>query len=106
VRRRPGLGNRFRAQLAEEYAGPRTDSTSELPPYRREDIKLVRDEAVCRQAGDAYGGPGSPPRKVIVLELGESGYMVYDPYEPLTGGEFSSRVFFDRRWRPLFGLSL
>lgn len=93
-------------RTAQRFAIPRSDSLSGLAEYRREDVALVRDEAVCRRAAAAYGAPESFPRKVIVLRLGAAGYLVYDPFEPISAGEFSFSAFFDRRWRRLFGLTL
>lgn len=67
---------------------------------------LVTEQAVCRRAAAAYGAPKSFPRKVIALRLGVAGYLVYDPFEPISAGEYSYSTFFDRQWRRLFGRSL
>lgn len=91
---------------AERFAIPRVDSARGLAPYRRESIILVTDQALCRRAAAAYGAPKRFPRKMIVLRLGVAGYLVYDPFEPISAGEYSYSTFFDRRWRRLFGLSL
>jgi hypothetical protein len=97
-----GLDAELRSAL--RFAMPGGDSLPGLPRYRREEVALVTDEAICRRAGRAYGGPGSPPRKVIVIRLGGVGYLVFDPHEPLRAGEFQTTLIVDRRWRVLIGL--
>jgi len=86
---------------AESYAWPQKEARKGVPRYRREDISLVTDEAVCLRAALAYDRTGTPPRKVIVLRLGNAGYIVHDPFEPMRGGEFTYTEFFDRRFRRL-----
>lgn len=97
-----GIDAELRSAL--RFAMPGGDSLPGLPRYRREEVALVTDEAICRRAGRAYGGPGSPPRKVIVIRLGSVGYLVFDPHEPLRAGEFQTTLIFDRSWRQLIGL--
>lgn len=65
---------------------------------------IVRDERLCERAGRAYGGRDSPPRRVIVVAIGDL-FLVYDPYEPIAAGEWNVRMLFDRRWRPLIGIA-
>jgi hypothetical protein len=61
-------------------------------------LVIVRDERVCERAGRAYGGRGSPPRRVVVVAVGDR-FIVSDPYEPLPAGEWDLWILFDRRWR-------
>jgi hypothetical protein len=72
-----------------------------LGPFSLAQISLVRDEATCDRAGRGYGGGKGPPRRVIVIRLGNAGYVVYDPFEPEIAGEFATTMVFDRRWRIL-----
>lgn len=65
---------------------------------------LVRDERVCERAGRAYGGRDSPPRRVVVVAIGDL-FFVYDPFEPIAAGEWNVTMLFDRRWRPLIGIA-
>jgi len=62
---------------------------------------LIRDERLCDRAGRAYGGRGSPPRRVAAFRVGEL-FLVYDPYEPVPAGEWNAWGVFDRRWRYLY----
>lgn len=61
-------------------------------------LAVVSDERVCERAGRAYGGRGSPPRRVVVVVVGDQ-FIVSDPYEPLPAGEWDLWILFDRRWR-------
>lgn len=76
-----------------------------MPRFAAAAVTLVRNEAVCGRVGRAYGGAGSPPRRVLVVRLGRAGYMVYDPYEPLDAGEWDVTTIFDRRWRVVVSLA-
>lgn len=64
---------------------------------------LVSNERTCERGGRAYDST-SPPRRVIVVQAGGL-FLVYDPGEPLTAGEWDSHCFFDRHWRPLMCLA-
>jgi len=77
---------------------------SRVPKYRARDVELVTDERICERAGRAYGGEESPPRRIIVVRVGRS-YMVHDPFEPLTAGEWDITVFFDHDWRQISGIA-
>lgn len=92
-------------QHAEYYAVPKKHGFNGVPRYRMQDVVLVTDEAICLRAALAYDVPESPPRKVIVLRLGNAGYIVHDPFEPMRGGEFTYTEFFDRRFRRLIALT-
>ncbi len=65
---------------------------------------IVRDERLCDRAGRAYGGRDSPPRRVVVVAIGDL-FVVYDPLEPIAAGEWNVTMVFDRRWRPLIGVA-
>jgi len=73
-----------------------------LLPFQERQIRVVRDERICERAGRAYGDDdgGSPPRRVIVFDLGRM-YLVYDPAEPIPAGEWNIHIFFDRKWKVL-----
>jgi hypothetical protein len=86
---------------AEWYAQPQKVEYKGVPRYWRRDIKLVTDESICVRAARAYGQPGDPLRKVIVLRLGRVGFMVHDPFVPNSAGEFGFTEFFDRQFRRL-----
>lgn len=75
-----------------------------LIPFREEEIRVEHDERICDRAGNEYGGPGSPPRRVMVLRLGRM-YFVYDPFEPEAAGEFDISSFFDLKWKNLLNLA-
>jgi len=87
------------------YAAPTESPLPELPTFQSSDVALVLDEATCERAARAYGGSGSPPRRVVVIRLGSAGFFVEDPFEPHRAGEFSLTVVYDSKWRPLFSLA-
>ena len=90
---------------ARHYASPEGRRTFRLPAGDTLPAPVVvRDERVCERAGQAYGGPGSPPRRVVVVAVGGL-FVVYDPYEPRAAGEWNVWLLFDRRWRPLGGIA-
>jgi hypothetical protein len=89
---------------ARELASDAQRRAFKLPPFSEADIAVVRDESICDRASRAYGRPGDPPRRVIVLRMGPL-YMVYDPHEPLYAGEFSFIDIFDLNWVHVFGLT-
>ncbi len=64
----------------------------------------MRDQAVCDRAGQAYGQPDDPPRRVVVIHLG-SNFMVYDPYEPEFAGEWDITSIFTRHWKLIVSLA-
>lgn len=88
-------------RVAVRFADPRQDPLAGLDRFLPEEIVVVTDEAVCERASREYGGKGSPPRRVIVLRLGNAGYLVYDPFEPNRGGEFTETVIYNPRWQVL-----
>lgn len=94
----------FWADHMRTFADTTTPRWPNLIPFRESEILVVRDEKICDQAGRAYGGPNSPPRRVIVLRLGRM-YFVYDPFEPVTAGEFRILSFFDLQWKNLFNVT-
>jgi len=90
-------------ETANRYAKPESQKTFRLPAFDSSQVALVRDEKTCLRAAPLYGEPGDPPRRVVVVRMGPL-YMVYDPYEPLSAGEWNIYRLFDRRWRPLFDI--
>ena len=83
---------------------PESRRSLHLPAIDTTRITLVRDERVCERAGRAYGRSDDPPRRVIVVAMGQL-YLVYDPFEPVFGGEFDSRCIYDRSWRTVLCLA-
>lgn len=63
-------------------------------------MRTVRDERVCERAARAYGGPQSPPRRMIVIDAGDF-FVVTDPYEQVLAGEWGLWQVYDRRWHLL-----
>jgi hypothetical protein len=90
-------------EKAKRYAEPESQKTFRLPAFDSSQVALVRDEKKCLKAAQLYGEAGDPPRRVVVVRMGPL-YMVYDPYEPLSAGEWNLYRLFDRRWRPLFDI--
>ena len=78
-----------RPEGGQGFGLPRTDPTQ---------VKLVTDESICERAGRHYGKPTDPPRRVIVVRM-DTIYMVYDPFEPERGGEWTAWSFFDSKWK-------
>ncbi len=76
----------------------------QIPPFDSSDVAPVRDEQVCERAALAYGEPGDPPRRVIVVRMGQL-FMVIDPHEPLTAGEWDIWRVFNRRWESVLNLT-
>jgi hypothetical protein len=92
-------------ERAREYASAEARRGFHLPTGDTPPVPmLVRDERLCERAGRAYGGRDSPPRRVVVVAIGDR-FLVYDPYEPIAAGEFNVRMLFDRRWRPLISIA-
>ena len=89
---------------ARHFTTPASRRGFRLPPGDSAGATVVRDERLCERAGRAYGGPGSPPRRVVVVAVGGL-YVVYDPYEPETAGEWDIWKVFDRRWRVLVNIA-
>lgn len=103
------LDDTTEADFAVAYARAFADSAErkpfpQIPPFDSSDVALISDEATCERASMAYGEPGDPPRRVIVVRMGQL-FMVYDPHEPLTAGEWDIRRFFDRRWESILDLA-
>jgi hypothetical protein len=88
-----------------DFAHRLTDSIKYREPnlsrFKSVQVSLVRDQAVCDRAGRAYGQGKGPARRVVVIKLGNAGYVVFDPFEPERAGEFETWMVFDRRWRLL-----
>ncbi len=76
----------------------------ELPIVTPRNVALVRDQTVCDRAGRAYGQPGDPPRRVVVIRLGHN-FMVYDPYEPKFAGEWDIISILTGRWKLILSLA-
>lgn len=91
-------------ELAREIA---TDSSMVpgLGRFKPNQIRVVREERICERAGKAYARGEGPMRRVLVIQLGSAGYLVLDPFEPHTAGEFELSYVFDRRWRFLMGFA-
>jgi hypothetical protein len=87
---------------ARRLAAPEARRRFGLPAFNAEEVVLVQDEGICEGASRAYGAPGDPPRRVLVVRLG-SLYLVYDPHEPQYAGEFDYYTIFDRDWRVVTG---
>lgn len=66
--------------------------------------RIIRDERICEKAGRLYGGPESPPRRVVVVSVGKL-FVVYDPFEPEAAGEFNIWMVFDEHWREVVRLA-
>ncbi len=75
-----------------------------LPSVDASRIALVRDERVCDRASRLYGEPDDPPRRVIVVQM-DGLYLVYDPFEPVTAGEWNIHEIYDGSWRLLASLA-
>lgn len=91
-------------QRAREMASDEQRRALKLPPFSEDDIALVRDEEVCERASRAYGRPGDPPRRMIVVRMGPL-YMVYDPNEPRYAGEWDTISIFDAMWGHVLNLA-
>ena len=59
---------------------------------------------MCEEAARVYGQPDDPPRRMIVVALDEL-YLVYDPFEPVSAGEWSIHSIYDRSWRHIVSLA-
>jgi hypothetical protein len=87
--------------FARHLADPSEHYEPKLARFWHGRVSLVHDESTCDRAGRAYGRGTGPPRRVVVVRVGDAGYVVYDPFEPHRGGEFTTTMVFDRRWRLL-----
>ena len=90
--------------FARELARPEELDAFDLPPVDSTDVALVHAEAICRRAGELYGEPVDPPRRVVVVRMGRL-YLVHDPFEPVRAGEFEIHVVFDDQWNRLVGIA-
>jgi hypothetical protein len=99
-----GFPARGELDYARDLARPERGSGLRLPPMDTARISLVHDEGTCERAGRAYGESGDPPRRVVVIQM-DSLYLVYDPFEPLTCGEWEVHRIFDRSWRVVASLA-
>lgn len=110
--RRPGEracvieGDDVEAQLihARSLARPDQRILFGLPAGDSTDVALVGDELQCERAGRTYAEGDDPPRRVILIRIGQL-YLVYDPFEPLEAGEWNITKIFDRDWRLLVALA-
>ncbi len=76
-----------------------------LPAFEPSDVAVVQDTAICEAAATAYGaGTRDPPRRVVVVRAGPV-YFVFDPREPLRGGEFEITLVLDRHFHVIMGLA-
>ena len=76
-----------------------------LPPFTPADVTVIRDTTICAAGAAAYGaGTHDPPRRVVVVRA-RSIYFVFDPREPLRGGEFEIWIVLDRHFHFLIGLA-
>jgi hypothetical protein len=89
---------------ARDLSRPKQRETFKLPPVDTTRIALVDDEATCELAGRNYGRPDGPPRRVVVVRM-DSLFLVYDPFEPVSAGEWDIYTVFDASWRPLVNLA-
>jgi hypothetical protein len=90
---------------ARDMASPRFRFGIGLPKGDSSDVRIVDDERVCERAARVYGLDTGPPRRVVVADA-VSFYVVYDPAEPVTLGEFNQWLVIDRRFRVLARLAL
>jgi hypothetical protein len=90
---------------ARDMASPRFRFGVGLPKGDSTDVRIVDDERVCERAARVYGLDTGPPRRVVVADA-VSFYVVYDPAEPVTLGEFNQWLVIDRRFRVLARLAL
>jgi len=86
-------------EYARSFAEPERQRAFSLQLIDTSRIALVRDEPVCERAGRAYGQPDDPLRRVIVVRM-DRVYLVYDPFEPVTAGEWDVYCIYDRSWHP------
>jgi hypothetical protein len=75
-----------------------------IPKFDSSEVALITDEAVCERAARAYSNPDDPPRRVIVVRMGQL-FIVHDPHEPLRAGEWHLWRVFDRRWESIVNLA-
>ncbi len=97
--------DRFEVEATLDLARGLVDQAEPIRPglgqFTLADVSLIHDETICDRAGRAYGGGKGPARRVIVVRLGNAGYVVYDPFEPEIADGFTTTILFDRRWRIL-----
>ncbi len=80
-----------------------------MPRVAASDVQAVTDRRICRRAARAYHtavrGPGVPQvsRRVVVIKVGSTRYLVLDPAE--REGEFEVTVIFDSRFAPLLAFN-
>lgn len=87
-------------EYARHVASPTERALLNLPRGDSLHVELIKDEKTCARAAQLYGRKDDPPRRVIVVRMSNI-YLVYDPFEPLSTGEFDLYKVFDRRWREL-----
>ena len=76
-----------------------------LPQFTPADVAVIQDTAICEAAAAVYGsGTHDPPRRVVVVRAGPV-YFVFDPREPLRGGEFVTTLILDRHFHVVMGLA-
>lgn len=99
-------GEEAAVQLDEARSLARADERRRfrLPVGDSTDVRIVSDEGLCDLAARLYGDSSDPPRRVILIRMGEL-YLVYDPFEPLEAGEWSLRKIFDARWQLVVALT-
>ncbi len=89
---------------ARDLAKPESRRSLNLPAIDTSRIALVQDERLCDHAARAYGAHDDPPRRMIVVRM-DPLYLAYDPFEPVTGGEWESHCIYDRSWRTVVCLA-
>ncbi|HEU4720666.1 MAG TPA: hypothetical protein VFS59_04825 [Gemmatimonadaceae bacterium] len=90
---------------ARDMASPRFRFGIGLPAGDSSDVRIVDDERICERAARVYGLGTGPPRRVVVVDA-VNFYVVYDPAEPVTLGEFNQWLVLDRRLRVLARMAL
>ena len=90
---------------ARDMASPRFRFGIGLPAGDSTDVRVVDDERICERAARVYGLDTGPPRRVVVVDA-TGFFVVYDPAEPVTLGEYNQWLVVDRRLRVLARLAL
>jgi hypothetical protein len=90
---------------ARDMASPRFRFGIGLPAGDSSDVRIVDDERICERAARVYGLGTGPPRRVVVVDA-VNFYVVYDPAEPVTLGEFNQWLVLDSRLRVLARMAL
>jgi hypothetical protein len=99
-----------RARALDEFASPHAQRTWKLGAFDSAGVALVGDRAVCGRASRALGevpaGPDVAGRRrprysdVVVVRLGQSGYMVHAFWHQFGNGHYyCDRVLMDARFR-------